>query len=928
MFLCDIAPYKPAYIQQDDVGSFTYYFGTNSSIKSCYLAPERLVDKYELLELSNFIYQTTTAMDIFSAGAVIAELFLEDMIFDHSKLLLYKNGKFNLESVLSKIKDKNLEYILMKMMTVNPHERIELGECLKYFAEEICPISFSRMLIQINTLIINQNYWKPDKRIGLIYKHWKQIWKVIYGIESEAPELTHNLNHEILNKLILDNPLSAHLLENYQALFDFRNDKNLTEEAMSIPSSKYKENNNSDCSLIIVDLLLTSVLNANYSSSKIVTMEILRAFSMRLSDVIKIQLIIPYLVKLLKDTSILVRITALHEIINILTMINENELILNSSDYNFFDAYIFPSILELYSSNEPTLILAFANIIDKLTDLEQKFLQITLRSRFHNMKSQNQSIDMHSSRKTIGFNINTNKDKGEEIIHAYDSDLFEFKSNLFKIIEDILSKNEDIDIQQTLIRKLPNLMLFFGRRETNNFLKFIIAHFNKKEWVIQREVMKCLPSLIFTLGETSLNKFLVPCMDLMIFNNLNELKIYEMIHTMHLLLKMEYLETLRGIELFRKILPFIMHPNLLIRNEVIEFSNTLIDTLSQGEVYTYLRPDFKNYLIMPCVIITKDLIKNCTKERLSRVIYQLEFKGIKYFFPRNEEDEVAFQFLQDIIESGKENNSYNQIEYNNINVNSNSSNNVNSSPSFLEAQLVRLRASLEGTSVSTIVKKEFTKFIKRIDKNSDDIKFLERTFIGKLTSLSNILPTLRLPNSRTRKCSIDYNPASDNIVNQDNFKLKFLFKAMNIVVKEEILDEIDKDMVNIYNTSNVTNLRNVSPMGNTKVGSNSQNLSSWRPQGRLINTLYDYEINSETNSFEKLLNLNIENANKFLSFSSNGKIVLWDIYGNENDVSVEKIASYSNPNPTRINYRKGICSLDSNRFAVAIENNLELFRVS
>ena len=46
VFLADIATYKPAYIQQDDVGSFTYYFGTNSSVKSCYLAPERLITKY------------------------------------------------------------------------------------------------------------------------------------------------------------------------------------------------------------------------------------------------------------------------------------------------------------------------------------------------------------------------------------------------------------------------------------------------------------------------------------------------------------------------------------------------------------------------------------------------------------------------------------------------------------------------------------------------------------------------------------------------------------------------------------------------------------------------------------------------------------------------------------------------------------------
>lgn len=45
VFLCDMAPYKPAYIQKDDVGAITYYFGGSSSVNSCYLAPERLVDR-------------------------------------------------------------------------------------------------------------------------------------------------------------------------------------------------------------------------------------------------------------------------------------------------------------------------------------------------------------------------------------------------------------------------------------------------------------------------------------------------------------------------------------------------------------------------------------------------------------------------------------------------------------------------------------------------------------------------------------------------------------------------------------------------------------------------------------------------------------------------------------------------------------------
>jgi phosphoinositide-3-kinase regulatory subunit 4 len=90
VFLCDLAPYKPAYMQSKDNSSFAYYFGTNSSIKSCYLAPE-VVDKQELNELNNSIYKLTTAMNIFLAGAVIAELFLEDLLFDHEKLILFKS---------------------------------------------------------------------------------------------------------------------------------------------------------------------------------------------------------------------------------------------------------------------------------------------------------------------------------------------------------------------------------------------------------------------------------------------------------------------------------------------------------------------------------------------------------------------------------------------------------------------------------------------------------------------------------------------------------------------------------------------------------------------------------------------------------------------------------------------------------------------
>jgi len=242
VFLCDIAPFKPAYIQQDDVGSFTYYFGSNSSVKSCYLAPERLVDKNTLNEFSNSFYNVTPSMDVFSAGAVIAELFLEDILFDHSKLLSYKNGKFDLEKELRKINNKNLENLLIKMLAKNPLERIDLEDCLKIFEEEICPISFSKLLIHFNTLIVSSDYWKPDKRIGLIYKYWKLIWKVIYGQEddneAQVPELYQNLNNLILNQIIPKDSFTKHYIETY-----FEND-NYFENYSNNSNNNKNENTN------------------------------------------------------------------------------------------------------------------------------------------------------------------------------------------------------------------------------------------------------------------------------------------------------------------------------------------------------------------------------------------------------------------------------------------------------------------------------------------------------------------------------------------------------------------------------------------------------------------------------------------------------------------------------------------------------------
>jgi len=203
VYLSDIATYKPAYISMDDIGNYTYFFGTNKSdsLKGCYFAPERLLDKGETPNNNN----KTFAMDVFSVGVIIAELFLEKNIFDFPQLLNYKkNNRFDINETLI---PENILNLIKDMIKINPKERISIKDALNRFSNEICPITMTGFLLHFNTLINSTVFWKPDLIIGFIYRYWISLWKMIFGPNDTPAVLYQHLNLAIINKIILENPL-------------------------------------------------------------------------------------------------------------------------------------------------------------------------------------------------------------------------------------------------------------------------------------------------------------------------------------------------------------------------------------------------------------------------------------------------------------------------------------------------------------------------------------------------------------------------------------------------------------------------------------------------------------------------------------------------------------------------------------------------
>lgn len=118
VYLSDFASYKPTYLPLDDPSDFSFFFDT-SGRRTCYIAPERFYTATTNPEISakkskiameenegKRDGKVTEAMDCFSAGCVIAELFLEGApLFTLSQLFKYREGEFNVDPHLAAIDD-------------------------------------------------------------------------------------------------------------------------------------------------------------------------------------------------------------------------------------------------------------------------------------------------------------------------------------------------------------------------------------------------------------------------------------------------------------------------------------------------------------------------------------------------------------------------------------------------------------------------------------------------------------------------------------------------------------------------------------------------------------------------------------------------------------------------------------------------------
>ena len=914
VFLSDISVYKPAYIQIENLSNNQNYFYSSEYDNSCYLAPERFINNtncYKEID-KNWL---TPEMDIFSLGVVMSEIFLEKFsIFTPSDIINSKN-KNNLKNKLEEIKDPTIRGILQEMIEIDPKKRPKLRNLIERFNNFLCPAPITSFLARINLMIVAYEYHNDDLLVGLLYKHFQQIWKNLCNKnknlkELEIPKLKKKLNRNIILSILSNKNNIYEIATQLKLDFMKNNNKELFIESDIIQNNSknnniYDYDSNNDCTIIIIKYLLSCLENIKYISSFSVIFEMILNLSKILikndNSSFILDIIIPYYLDLFKSNNSRVIMETFNGLIELLLLIDYDKLILNQIDYNSFNNYIFDKIYNLYLSNNQFLDVQCLIIsrLDDIIKLENNFLFAYLntidiiKSKNEKLKEKNRNL-MNSLIlfQSLVLNKNNNdenkkskKDSNEinfkDIYNAYSEDLNSFKKKLKNIIDNVLVNYNEEEISHDclkllLIQKYREICMFNGSYEENiELFSRLCISFNRDNYFIQKEIIKIFPSLILLFGRKLYLDFFLPIIEIIFEKRNSELMIIEITDAIYLLTKMNLISHEDDYsKIYKYLIPYLIHPNYLLRNKLENLFNYILfdHRNTKSQLYFAFYHNIKK-IILECQPENSD--KEKKKIAMINIIESQIINSLKEYYTIPREIFLIYKYN---IECNLFNKQYSYLEplLNNI---------TKIKFEHFENKIQKSEKSQKNLGLLTkkeifnIKEKKFyeilDKYIKKISNNIKDLTLFKNNFIKQIIYLYEQL------NVNNENFMEKYYDICNNQNNNEFHNLLYLLKVLNLDIKNfgfinsfqtenYDFDEQIKDFALI----NGSILKSI----NININTNNNFLKNTELKGKLCYKLYL----NENESIIKLIPVNNildkKYIGRFISISDVGMLRLHIIY--------------------------------------------------
>ncbi|XP_034554239.1 phosphoinositide 3-kinase regulatory subunit 4 [Notolabrus celidotus] len=588
VLLTDFASFKPTYLPEDNPADFNYFFDT-SRRRTCYIAPERFVDgsmfttesdqNTPLVDLTNNNQRSRgelkQAMDIFSAGCVIAELFTEGVpLFDLSQLLAYRKGHFQTEQVLLKIEDRSIRELVAQMVQREPEKRLTAEEYLKQQRGKAFPDIFYTFLQPYMAQFAKETFQSADERVLVIRKDLDNILHNLRGGSSSSSSSSSQEGGDIV--------LSAR----------------------------------EEQGLIVLVSVITSCLQTLHScDSKLAALELILHLAPRLSVDILLDRITPYLLHFCNDPVPRVRAQAVRTLAKVLALVKE----VPRNDVNIYPEYILPGIAHLAQDDATIVRLAYAENIAHLAESALRFLELV------------QENNVNTEQDLSGEDT-------EEALHPnenYDSELQALHEMVQQKVVTLLSDSENIVKQSLMENGITRLCVFFGRQKANDvLLSHMITFLNdKNDWHLRGAFFDSIVGVAAYVGWQS-SSILKPLLQQGL-SDTEEFVIYKALNSLTCMCQLGLLQKPHIYEFVSDIAPFLCHPNLWIRYGAVGFITVIAQHLNVADVYCKLMPHLNPFITQPIIQIDKELVLlSVLKEPVSRSIfdYALRSKDIGSLF--------------------------------------------------------------------------------------------------------------------------------------------------------------------------------------------------------------------------------------------------------------------------------------------------------
>ncbi|KAI4107672.1 MAG: hypothetical protein LQ339_002578 [Xanthoria mediterranea] len=597
LYLTDFSScYKKTRLPEDNPADFSYYFDT-SGRRTCYLAPERFLAADE----SDDGRGLTWAMDVFSVGCVIAELFLESPIFTLSQLYKYRKGEFDPAfSLLDKIQDREIRELVSHMIQLDPESRYAAEEYLNFSRRKAFPEYFYSFLHQYMGVITDpssgrspvlpetSNFGEADDRIDRVYVDFDKI-SFFLGYENEKDRALAFAGRQTPTGTI---PVQV----------DVPNNRHTADSTGRRPVD--------DGSLIFLTLVVSSLRNTARATAKLRACDLMLAFAERITDEAKLDRVLPYATALLNDRSELVKAAAVRTITQLLAVIT----VVSPVNANVFTEYIRPRLQNLVENpslpTRPLVRTIYAKCLATLAHSSSRILDLV--QAFRN-----------------GGSIPTVDPETEDGVptHLGYQNLFDVaRRDLVDYFEGhtkILLTDDDASVRRAFLDSVSSLCIFLGSTKASDVvLSHLNTYLNDRDWILKCAFFQTVVGVATFIGGTGLEEFILPVMA-QALTDPEESVVEQVLSSFASMAELGLFQRVKIWEMVDVIARFLIHPNIWIREAAVHFVSASTKFLSIADIHCMVLPVVQPYLKFQIVDLSESNVLNALKKPLPRNVMEL-----------------------------------------------------------------------------------------------------------------------------------------------------------------------------------------------------------------------------------------------------------------------------------------------------------------